>query len=79
MAFTREEFENRCMDIIAQIVSIDPKLDRQGAIIVAEKLLERAKGTDKKLAIDIYTRVLKEFQISTDEEYNLLRKQIFEK
>lgn len=77
MAIGREEFENKCMDIIEQIVSIDIKQDRQGAIAVAEKLLEKAKETGKPLAIDIYTRVVNELKIATDKEYNLLRKQIF--
>lgn len=72
-----EEFENKCMDIIEQIVSIDIKQDRAGAIKVAEKMLEKAKSTGKVKIIEVYERVLKEFQIATDEEYLLLRKQIF--
>ncbi|MFQ6752474.1 MAG: hypothetical protein ACLRFL_02810 [Clostridia bacterium] len=72
-----EEFENKCMDIIEQIVSIDIKQDRQGAIKVTEKMLEKAKTTGKKKVIEIYERVLHEFNIATDTEYNLLRKQIF--
>ena len=72
-----EEFENKCMDVIEQIVSIDIKQDRQGAIKVSEKLLEKAKSTGKKKAIEIYERVLNEFKIATDTEYELLRKQIF--
>jgi len=72
-----EEFENKCMDIIEQIVSIDIKQDRQGAIKVTEKMLEKARATGKKKVIEIYERVLHEFNIATDAEYNLLRKQIF--
>ena len=72
-----EEFENKCMDIIEQIVSIDIKQDRQGAIKVTEKMLEKARATGKKKVIEIYERVLHEFNIATDTEYNLLRKQIF--
>ena len=72
-----EEFENKCMDIIEQITSIDIKQTRQGAIKVAEKMLEKAKTTGKKKIIDIYTRVVEEFKIATDEEYELLKKQIF--
>lgn len=73
-----EEFENKCMDVIEKIVSIDPKQDRQGAIKVAEKMLEKAKEkTQSKGVIAIYERVIKEFGIATDEEYNILRKQIF--
>lgn len=72
-----EEFENKCMDIIEKIVSVNPKQNRQDAIKVAEKMLEKAKSTNKKKVIEIYERVVHEFNIATDEEYNLLRKQIF--
>ena len=78
MAITREEFENKCMDVIEQIVASDRTLDRQGAILVAERLVEKAKATGKKLTIDVYTRVLNEFKIATDKEYEELKKQIFD-
>jgi len=72
------EFENKCMDIIEQIVSIDVRQDRQGAIVVSEKMLEKAKSkTTNKKVLDIYERVLKEFQLASDEEYLILKKQIF--
>lgn len=74
---TVEEFENKCMDIIEQIVSIDAKQDRQGAIKISEKMLEKAKEKGNKKIIDIYDRVLKEFKLASDAEYLLLRKQIF--
>ena len=72
-----EEFENKCMDIIEQITAIDIKQTRQGAIKVAEKMLEKATATGKKKIIEIYSRVVEEFKIATDEEYELLKKQIF--
>ena len=74
---TVEEFENKCMDIIEQIVAMDIKQNRQGAIKVAEKMLEKAKATGKKKVIEIYERVVHEFNIASDEDYELLRKQIF--
>ena len=43
----------------------------------AEKMLEKAKATGKKKAIEIYERVVHEFKIASDEDYELLRKQIF--
>lgn len=72
-----KEFEYKCMSVIEQIVSIDIKQNRQGAIKVAERMLEKAKTTNNKQVIDIYARVLKEFEIATDEEYTILREQIF--
>ena len=78
MAYSEEEFENKCMDVIETIVSIDIKQDRQGAIKVAEKMLEKARAkTSNATVISIYERVVEEFKIATDDEYNLLRKQIF--
>lgn len=74
---TIEEFEEKCMDVIEQIVSIDIKQNRQGAIKVSQKMLEKAKEKGNKKVVEIYDRVLKEFQLASDEEYELLRKQIF--
>ena len=55
----QEEFENKCMDIIEVIVSIDVKQDRKGAIAVAEKMLDAAsKKTTNKNVIAIYERVV---------------------
>lgn len=76
--YSVEEFENKCMDIIEKIVSLDPRQDRAQAIVVAEKMLEKARAkTTKKSVLDIYERVVHEFKIATDQEYNMLRKQIF--
>lgn len=75
----QEEFENKCMDIIEVVVSIDVKQDRKGAIEVAKKMLAAAeKKTTNKNVIAIYERVVHEFEIATDEEYETLRKQIFD-
>lgn len=73
-----EEFENKCMDIIEKVVAMDIRMNRQGAIKVSEKMLENAKKkTTNKNVIAIYERVVKEFNIATDAEYEMLRKQIF--
>lgn len=73
-----EEFENKCMDIIENIVSMDIRMNRQGAIKVAEKMLAKAQEkTANKNAIAIFERVVKEFNIATDAEYEMLRRQIF--
>lgn len=72
------EFENKCMDLIEQIVAIDIRQDRLGAIAVSEKMLAKAKlKTNNKTVLSIYERVLKEFQMASDEEYSILKKQIF--
>ena len=40
-------------------------------------MLEKAKEKGNKKVIEIYERVLQEFKLASDEEYELLRKQIF--
>lgn len=73
-----EEFENKCMAIIEKIVAKDIRNTRQDAIRIAEEMLKVSKRkTTKQSVIAVFERVLKEFQIATDEEYNLLKKQIF--
>ena len=74
---TIEEFENKCMDIIEQIVSIDVKQTRLEAIEISEKMRDKAVATKDQKVVEVYERVVKEFEIATDEEYELLRKQIF--
>lgn len=74
---TIEEFEEKCMNVIEQIVAIDIKQDRQGAIKVSEKMLEKAKEKGNTKIIEIYERVLEEFKIASDAEYLILRKEIF--
>ena len=74
---TVEEFEEKCMDVIEKIVAIDIKQNRQGAIVVAEKMLAKAQEKGNKKIIEIYERVVQEFKLASDEEYELLRKQIF--
>ena len=74
---TIEEFEEKCMDVIEKVVAIDIKQNRQGAIAVSEKMLEKAKEKGNSKVIEIYERVLQEFKLASDEEYELLRKQIF--
>ena len=74
---TVEEFEEKCMDVIEKIVAIDIKQNRQGAIVVAEKMLAKAQEKGHKKIIEIYERVVQEFKLASDEEYELLRKQIF--
>ena len=71
------EFEEKCMNVIEQIVAIDIKQDRQGAIKVAEKMLEKAKEKGNPKIVEIYERVLEEFKIASDAEYLILRKEIF--
>lgn len=75
---TEERMEAHCMDVIERIVAIDIKQNRQGAIKVAQKMLDKAKEKGNKYIIAIYERVHKEFEIASDEDYELLRKQIFE-
>ena len=43
-----------------------------------KKMLEKAKAkTTNRKVLNIYERVVKEFELASDEEYNILKKQIF--
>ncbi len=72
------DFENKCLDIIEKIVLIDIRNTRKEAIAIAEKMLAAAKKKTKNASvIAIYERVVKEFKIATDQEYIMLRNQLF--
>lgn len=71
---TNEAFENKCMDVIEKIVLRDIKQDRREAIDISKKWAKRAITPDRK---KVYERVAHEFEISTDQEYELLRNQLF--
>lgn len=73
------DFENQCMDVIETVVGESQEYERKDAIKRAEELLkeEQAKS-ENEYSILVHQRVLQEFKRATDQEYNLLRKQIFE-
>ena len=78
MALSTEEFENKCMDIIEKCVAADKKMQKSNATKIAEKMLENAKAKNSSQSvIDIFERVIKEFNIATEEEYVMLWKQIW--
>lgn len=74
-----ETFELMCMDVIEKIVKINRNWARQDAIQEAAKeLVAVRKAAQSKMAEMVHMRVLREFQIATDEEYHLLWKQIWD-
>lgn len=77
MALSKEEFENKCMEVIEQVVLVDYNQTRTGAVAVSQKMLEKAKTKYPQAVVDIYERVVKEFKECSDEEYNILKKQLF--
>ena len=74
---TKTEMEERCMDLIEQIVRIDKKQNRLGAINVSQKMLDKAKEKGNKNLNAIFERVLNEFVYWTDEEYEKLKRELF--
>lgn len=71
--------ENACMNVIEKIVSISKEQNRAGAIKEAAKELIVLRQTNSpENLIRIHKRVLHEFIISSDDEYNTLRALIFE-
>lgn len=71
-------FESLCMDLIEKIVAINKHWTRKDAIQEAAKeLLVVRKEFQRSLAEKVHKRVLREFLIATDNEYLLLRRQIW--
>lgn len=81
--FPKEEedcaIEDMCMDIIEKIVSISKEQNRDEAIREAAKELIVIRQANIPQLISMHKRVLHEFIICTEKEYNLLKKQIFVK
>lgn len=69
-----DRFENKCMDEIEKIVLISEKNNRQDAIRISKQKLKRARNPEK---IKVLERVVREFEIATDTEYDLLKNQLF--
>ena len=74
---TDMEFEEKCMDVIESVVALDSNQDRYGAIEVSRRMLVKAQLHGNPIVVRIFERVHKEFEIASDEEYELLKKQIF--
>lgn len=79
MALTKEQFEDKCIEVIEKVVLVDIKQTRMGAVAVADKLVNKAKEKYPKEIVEIYERVVDEFKNCTDQEYEILKKQLFSK
>ena len=77
MALSKEEFENKCIEVIEQVVLADFNQTRLGAVAVSEQMLEKAKSKYPQAVVDIYERVVKELKECSDVEYETLKKQLF--
>lgn len=71
------ELEETCMDVIEAVVALDPNQDRYGAIEVSRRMLAKAQLRGNPIVVRIFERVYKEFEVASDEEYELLKKQVF--
>lgn len=67
-------FENICMDFIEVIAT--QCATRSAAIQESKHILDACKAIAKERDIQIYERVYLEFNIATDAEYKMLRKQL---
>lgn len=76
MALSKEEFEEKCMDIIKRIVLLKYDQTRLDAVAISEKMLEKAQSKPASV-ISIYERVVEEFKNCSDKEYEILKKQLF--
>ena len=75
---SQTEFEGACMDEIEWIVSLDKNRFRSETVAIMEEVLKSINESTPSCIANVITRVTKEFQIATDEEYELLKKQIFD-
>ncbi|MBO5909923.1 MAG: hypothetical protein J6Q15_00285 [Clostridia bacterium] len=78
MDLNKKEFESKCIEVIESIILSNINYTRANAITVSSKMLEIAK--EKKCpqgVLDIYTRVLEEFKLASDKEYEILKQQLF--
>ncbi len=74
----QEAFEEVAMDIIESIVSIDISITRNMAQEHTKNLIEEAKRVQcSKTCVEIFERILSEFQLASDKEFDLLKAQIF--
>lgn len=71
---TTEEFEDKVMTVIEAIIMRDINQDRMGAIEVVKVWIERTSAPDRK---QVYERTLHEFEIASNTEYDILKKQLF--
>lgn len=77
MALSKEEFENKCIEVIEKVVLRDYNQTRLGAVAVSQEMLAKAKTKYPQAVVDIYERVVKEFKECSDAEYDILKKQLF--
>lgn len=79
MALSKQEFEAKCIEVIESIILSNINYTRKEAIAVSAKMLEKAKVKYPQGVVDIYERVNEEFKLASDKEYEILKKQLFNK
>lgn len=79
MALSKKEFEGKCVEVIESIILSNASYSRGDAIKVAQKMLEKARTKYPQGVVDIYERVVEEFKLASDREYEILKKQLFSK
>ena len=60
-------------------MSIDVKQTRIEAIEISKKMRDKATDTKNQKVIEVYERVVIEFEKATDLDYEIFKKQIFGK
>ena len=76
----KEKFEAECMDAIEQVIMTNEEINKEQALEKSKFLLsfkKAAKNADP-LEIAVYTRVVEEFEKASEEEIQILRKQLFD-
>lgn len=71
------DFENKCMDIIEDIVASNFKMNREDAVSKTQELLESAINNGDSKTQELLKRVLREFKEASDHDYKQLHDVIF--
>ena len=80
MDLNKKEFESKCIEVIESIILSNINYTRANAIVISGKMVEKAKAKNcPQGVLDIYQRVNEEFKLASDKEYEILKKQLFNK
>lgn len=73
---SEQDFENKCIEIMEDIITVNKEMTRLDAVNLAKKMLAKAEENGNEEVIKVFEKVVEEFEDATDDEYNTLKKQL---
>lgn len=73
---SEQDFENKCIEIMESIITVNKEMSRLDAVNLAKKMLAKAEENGNEEVIKVFEKVVEEFEDATDDEYNTLKKQL---